>query len=220
MKQCQFEECNRKVEAKGLCHTHYQQQRAGKPLTPIRLKDAGRGCKADGCTAKHYAGGLCQSHYEYMRRHGTLDIAIKECSADGCRLVPYSKGMCKKHYSSWYYYERMNNPRPIDTRHHNFKPTTHSPETIHNRIRSSRGTPRSYSCVDCGKQATEWSLKHDAAGRQQFGQESAERYRGTFYSADVMDYDPRCGPCHRVYDSMHENRKFKIPRMDTTVHSI
>lgn len=34
---CSFEQCDRKVIAKGLCPTHYQQQRRGGPLKPIRV---------------------------------------------------------------------------------------------------------------------------------------------------------------------------------------
>lgn len=34
---CKFEECGREVIAKGLCPTHYQQQRRGGPLKPIRV---------------------------------------------------------------------------------------------------------------------------------------------------------------------------------------
>jgi hypothetical protein len=34
---CEFEQCDREVIAKGLCPTHYQQQRRGGPLKPIRV---------------------------------------------------------------------------------------------------------------------------------------------------------------------------------------
>jgi hypothetical protein len=33
---CSFGECPNNAWAKGLCNTHYQQQRVGKPMTPVR----------------------------------------------------------------------------------------------------------------------------------------------------------------------------------------
>lgn len=35
--KCGFDGCNRTRKCKGLCDTHYSQQRRGKPLTPIRI---------------------------------------------------------------------------------------------------------------------------------------------------------------------------------------
>jgi hypothetical protein len=35
---CSFDGCDRNSLAHGLCWTHYQQQRRGRPLTPIRQK--------------------------------------------------------------------------------------------------------------------------------------------------------------------------------------
>ncbi len=36
METCRFDGCGRKVVARGLCRTHADQEREGKPLTPIR----------------------------------------------------------------------------------------------------------------------------------------------------------------------------------------
>lgn len=41
-KQCTFDGCYRKLNAKGLCKAHYSQQRNGKPLTPIGSTNRGR----------------------------------------------------------------------------------------------------------------------------------------------------------------------------------
>lgn len=38
MKICQFEGCGKQAICKGLCAAHYQQQRAGKPLTPLQVQ--------------------------------------------------------------------------------------------------------------------------------------------------------------------------------------
>lgn len=37
MKNCNFEGCGKKHGAKGLCYGHYQQQKAGKALRPLRV---------------------------------------------------------------------------------------------------------------------------------------------------------------------------------------
>ena len=36
MEPCRFDGCGRNVVARGLCQTHYSQERAGKPLRPIQ----------------------------------------------------------------------------------------------------------------------------------------------------------------------------------------
>ena len=38
MKTCEFPECGRKNEARGLCEGHAAQRRKGKPLTPIKRR--------------------------------------------------------------------------------------------------------------------------------------------------------------------------------------
>ena len=60
--------CGRqRVEARGLCHAHYQRWRAGAgyPAPLIRTpKNKYRHCTVDGCRAVHYAKGLCSRHYQ------------------------------------------------------------------------------------------------------------------------------------------------------------
>lgn len=38
--KCNYEECNRVSESKGLCHSHYVQERRGKKLSPIKKHDS------------------------------------------------------------------------------------------------------------------------------------------------------------------------------------
>lgn len=52
----------------------------------------------------------------------------------------------------------------------------------HRRIRDTRGRAKDYVCVDCCKPATQWSHIH-----------------GTD-DGDAQNYEPRCVPCHMVYD--------------------
>ena len=52
----------------------------------------------------------------------------------------------------------------------------------HRRIRDQRGTAKEYCCIDCGAKARQWSHRHDTD------------------DGDPFNYDPRCVPCHKVYD--------------------
>ena len=59
---CQFPGCDRPRAARGLCNTHYVQQRNGKPLTPIRPMTRGL-CGFDGCERRRRsANGFCGTH--------------------------------------------------------------------------------------------------------------------------------------------------------------
>jgi hypothetical protein len=61
--------CERGVYAKGLCSTHYEQQRHGKPLTPIgSYARQPAECTAENCDRKPHSGGLCSGHYSQQLR--------------------------------------------------------------------------------------------------------------------------------------------------------
>lgn len=75
--------------------------------------------------------------------------------------------------------------------------------TAHYRIQADRGTAERYRCVDCNGQAEEWSLRHDVA-EVISGPVPGGGIRR--WSANVLDYDPRCVPCHRAYDALTSRR--------------
>lgn len=53
---------------------------------------------------------------------------------------------------------------------------------LHTFISSRKGKASEFSCVDCGRQAREWSnIDHS-------------------YRRILDDYDPRCVKCHKIYD--------------------
>lgn len=71
MKICDFEGCERGATARGLCQTHYMQQRSGKELTPIRAYgDGGKWKNPSKVKAEHrrkrkeeivaWKGGACE----------------------------------------------------------------------------------------------------------------------------------------------------------------
>jgi hypothetical protein len=113
MKTCSFEECNRRHRAKGLCSTHYNTIREGKPLLPIGRVGARVGierlgqdsCKVDGCCIKGRSLGYCQKHYVRWKNTGITDLIAREkkskvkCEVYACDLFTKAKGLCGKHYS-------------------------------------------------------------------------------------------------------------------------
>lgn len=67
----------------------------------------------------------------------------------------------------------------------------------HDRIRRDRGSASEYDCVDCGRQASQWSYNHSDFDELY----SAEKASfGLPFSLDVGNYDPRCIPCHKRFD--------------------
>lgn len=82
-KVCSFPDCGRKVIGRGLCAGHYDQQRRGKDLTPIRARRkpttadetpaepepaaTGPRCTVTGCDREPIVKGLCAPHYNESR---------------------------------------------------------------------------------------------------------------------------------------------------------
>ena len=64
--------------------------------------------------------------------------------------------------------------------------------SVHDRLRSQRGSARNYLCVDCGGQAYEWSYDgNDPEEKTDWGHK---------YSVNTERYEPRCRSCHNKYD--------------------
>lgn len=63
----------------------------------------------------------------------------------------------------------------------------------HNTLRRVRGSASLYRCVDCGKQARDWSHTHKTD------------------PDDIDNYHPRCAICHKQYDkeSYWENEEYR-----------
>ena len=73
----------------------------------------------------------------------------------------------------------------------------HSYKTAHAAVRRLKGSAKNHRCVDCGGRAADWSLRHGAASVH-----VGDNGRGAMcaFSADPLDYEPRCRTCHRRYD--------------------
>lgn len=110
--------CNRAIEARGLCPMHYRQRkRKGIPLPPKRY--GAFGCSVEGCTKPYSSGGYCQMHRARLRRHGDplvtktapegegLELLRRLCASapEQCVEWPYSRN--RYGYGQTYYEGRV-----------------------------------------------------------------------------------------------------------------
>ena len=65
LKPCSVNGCERPVNAKGLCMTHYRHRR--------RATGENHDCSVVGCTSESVAKGLCGKHYRRLRLYGDVD---------------------------------------------------------------------------------------------------------------------------------------------------
>ena len=101
---CSFPGCGRLVQARGLCAGHYQQQRRGQVLRPLRHR---RVCTVAGCGQPHYAKGLCGKHYQRLRRLGVREPAPRVVVPCACGAVAIKRDRCARCYQRWYYHARL-----------------------------------------------------------------------------------------------------------------
>ena len=70
-------------------------------------------------------------------------------------------------------------------------------DALHHRLARARGKAADHLCVDCGKNAREWSY-NGSDSEQLVGSD-----HGFFmaYSLNLLNYEPRCTSCHRLFDN-------------------
>jgi hypothetical protein len=82
-RRCAIVDCDLTAFCKGLCRRHYQ-----------RSRQASRRCAIDGCAGRFYARGLCLRHYREQ-------IDAGDCAVDGCTEPAGpngARGYCSLHY--------------------------------------------------------------------------------------------------------------------------
>lgn len=79
-RSCAFTGCEREHRSLGLCDGHYQQQRKGRPLTPLTPRPPSNvgPCRFDPCGRKAHSRGLCPGHYhQLMKGHDLTPLRYK-----------------------------------------------------------------------------------------------------------------------------------------------
>jgi hypothetical protein len=79
--QCSRAGCSNIRAHKGLCQSHYNEQR-----------NQGRRCAIVDCDRTAFCKGLCRRHYQRSRQ------ASRRCAVDGCASCFYARGLCLHHY--------------------------------------------------------------------------------------------------------------------------
>ena len=87
--------------AKGLCQTHYQMQRRGQELRPIKHKPyAVEKCYGPQCERRAIIGRLCSSHYHQLRdREEVKPRAPAPGEDDTCKFEGCEKPAATAGYS-------------------------------------------------------------------------------------------------------------------------
>lgn len=208
--------------AKGKSHTYCQMyneriKRTGSPYNtcskcgkqlptyPIRkqiCKECFK-CKIDGCEHPSQARGLCKKHWRRWKTHGdplkvihpSEYITGQDCSIDGCDRPYHANGHCSYHE---YRVQKYGNPLAQGPgrgagRNRMEKPTYAG---MHKRLMYDRGKASQFKCVDCSRQAEEWSYNGGCKN------EHWEKVNDSWlaYSTDQSLYAPRCKRCHRKRD--------------------
>jgi len=92
---CRVEACDQPVDAKELCHGHYQRLARGNQEVDSPLRGSLDSCQVNGCYRKVSNRGYCPTHWKRLLKHGDplADVPIRRMDGDGYmnhgyRIVP------------------------------------------------------------------------------------------------------------------------------------
>ena len=193
---CAVAGCESAHVARGYCEKHYRKFRKYSDPTADRRRQR-LFCAIDGCGARVHGHVMCTKHYLRWRNHGDprhVRPDNTECRVEYCMNMPRSRSndLCEMHY---YRARRHGDPTILLDR----RKAEAGYRAAHGRIQSDRGRASERSCVDCGERAQHWSYMHT---------DPNERLSptGQPYSLDTSHYEPRCAPCHAVFDGTGANQ--------------
>ncbi len=82
---CTAPDCNEPVDAKGICHGHFQRLDRHGVLDLSPLRDGKELCKVEECERTAVTRGYCKAHYARVLKHGhpRADIPIRVADGTG-----------------------------------------------------------------------------------------------------------------------------------------
>lgn len=159
-------------------------------------------CKIDRCEKPAKGRGWCSMHWWRWKNYGDPHYKKqrgqkppKPCTVEGCGERAHAHGYCGPHY---YRFKKYGSPTVEGPGQHSGRKRLPTPgyDTLHRRLSRDLGSAKTHTCVDCGKQAAEWSYNggcpnelHDTLNSSSLA-----------YSLDAGRYSPRCVKCHRRKD--------------------
>lgn len=157
-------------------------------------------CSVINCGKPSRTKGLCPTHYARLLRHGhTEQTRVRgTCSVPDCNKPHSSLGYCKAHAAKQ---RRYGDPTAVRMGPGELNPNWHGDNVgyigAHKRVHRERGRAAEHLCVDCDKQAAQWS--YDGLDTNAQRGPSRDGFEST-YSTDPSHYVPRCVSCHVLHD--------------------
>jgi hypothetical protein len=188
--RCSIDGCEAAVRGRGWCNRHWQRwKNNGHPeRTVVYRKPQGSSCVIEGCDKPNPVGPLCHAHKSRLtrERHRTSPPG-RICEVANCGRRYESSGYCSLHlYRVRTYGDPVVEPPSRKSERPGYS-------GVHIRLRHIRGRACDHRCVDCDRQADDWSYNGGAP--------SEERSRdGLPFTVDLGWYSPRCKKCHRNFD--------------------
>jgi hypothetical protein len=139
---CTIEGCEKRHNAKGLCHMHYFRLRkfgdpqADAPPGALKFKER-KPCAVEGCDRAARKRGWCNMHYKRWLVTGTTDDPPPRerpsCSVAGCDRPHVANGYCGAHYQRVQFYGDARPEVPLRLAH------GHAGESLSPTYESYRG---------------------------------------------------------------------------------
>lgn len=205
---CRVEGCNKpvRVAVRQLCSNHYITLIRSQNV-PLLVNRPVVLCSVVGCLRKNYQHGVCRLHFMRLTNTGTTELLPRlpkqpePCSA-GCGRPAIAVGLCAAHHARTRLQGSAGAP---DIR--KYKPGgIPGYATARKRLMAIRGRVTEYTCVDCTKTATGWTLLPEA----RVYRETEGQYKGLSYSLEVWQYEPRCQRHKREHNDQHGHGRSQV----------
>lgn len=172
---CSVEECGKPIKRAGLCYAHYMRQyRYGSPTHRPEQPHAD-------LTGQRFGQLVAK---EYLKRDSTRTVSMWLCQCDCGRTSTVRTGDL-----------RRGTVRTCGAIAHQLEEAIEY-TAAHDRVVRAKGRAAEHDCVDCGRTAAHWSYDHQDPGELH----SATVKGSPPFSLNPDHYQPRCVPCHKVYD--------------------